>query len=154
VMILARVVEGTLKRKARITLMATGQSYEAEEIGLLTPKPAPADELSAGEVGVVVANIRNAVEVKIRDTITATKRPTDTAFPGFQEMKPMVFAGLFPIGESGYDALRDALEKLRLNDASFSVEAENSEALGFGFRCGFLGLLHMEIVQQRLERHF
>ena len=154
VMILARVVEGTLRRGAKITLMATGQSYEAEEIGRLTPKPVPADELSAGEVGFVIGNIRNAVEVKIGDTITEKARPAAQAFPGFQEMKPMVFAGLFPIGESGYEALRDALEKLRLNDSSFSVEAENSEALGFGFRCGFLGLLHMEIVQQRLERHF
>ena len=154
VMILARVVEGTLRRGAKIILMATGQAYDAEEIGRLTPKPAPADELTAGEVGFVIANIRNAVEVKIGDTITEKARPTASAFPDFQEMKPMVFAGLFPIGESGYEALRDALEKLRLNDSSFSVEPENSEALGFGFRCGFLGLLHMEIVQQRLERHF
>jgi GTP-binding protein LepA len=154
VTILARVMDGTLRRGASITLMATGRTYVAEEIGLLTPKPVPAEELSAGEVGFVIANIRNAVEVKIGDTITEARRPTDRPFPGFQEMKPMVFAGVFPIGESGYDALRDALEKLRLNDASFSVEPENSEALGFGFRCGFLGLLHMEIVQQRLERHF
>ena len=154
VTILARVMEGTIRRGMPITLMATGQKYTAEEIGLLTPKPVPVDELGAGEVGFVIANIRNAVEVKIGDTITDPRRPTAEGFPGFQEMKPMVFAGLFPIGESGYDALRDALEKLRLNDASFSVEPENSEALGFGFRCGFLGLLHMEIVQQRLERHF
>jgi GTP-binding protein LepA len=154
VMILVRVVEGTLRRGAKVILMATGQAYDAEEIGRLTPKPVPAEELTAGEVGFVIANIRNAVEVKIGDTITEKTRPTASAFPDFQEMKPMVFAGLFPIGESGYDALRDALEKLRLNDSSFSVEPENSEALGFGFRCGFLGLLHMEIVQQRLERHF
>ncbi|HZM70992.1 MAG TPA: translation elongation factor 4 [Candidatus Cryosericum sp.] len=154
VMVLLRVIEGTLKRGARILLMTTGQTYDAEEIGLLTPKSVPVDSLSAGEVGFLVANIRNAVEVKIGDTMTEARRPTESAFPGFQEMKPMVFAGLFPIGESGYDALRDALDKLRLNDASFSVEPENSEALGFGFRCGFLGLLHMEIVQQRLERHF
>ena len=154
VTILARVMEGTIRRGMPITLMATGQKYTAEEIGLLTPKPVPVEELGAGEVGFVIANIRNAVEVKIGDTITDPRRPTAESFPGFQEMKPMVFAGLFPIGESGYDSLRDALEKLRLNDASFSVEPENSEALGFGFRCGFLGLLHMEIVQQRLERHF
>jgi GTP-binding protein LepA len=154
VMVLVRVIEGTLRRHARIMLMAAGRTYEAEEIGLLTPKSVPVDALSAGEVGFVVANIRNAVEVRIGDTVTEARRPTVTPFPGFQEMKPMVFAGLFPIGESGYDALRDALDKLRLNDASFSVEPENSEALGFGFRCGFLGLLHMEIVQQRLERHF
>jgi GTP-binding protein LepA len=154
VTILARVMDGTLRRGMSLTLMATGQKYDAEEIGLLTPKPVPAEELTAGEVGFVIANIRNAVEVKIGDTITDTRRPTDRPLPGFQEMKPMVFAGVFPLGESGYDALRDALEKLRLNDASFSVEPENSEALGFGYRCGFLGLLHMEIVQQRLERHF
>jgi GTP-binding protein LepA len=154
VMILVRVVDGVLKRGMKFIFMATGQTYVAEEIGLLTPKSVPTGELSAGEVGFVVANIRNAVEVKIGDTLTEARRPTATAFPGFQEMKPMVFAGLFPIGESGYEALRDALDKLRLNDASFSVEPENSEALGFGFRCGFLGLLHMEIVQQRLERHF
>jgi len=154
VTILARIVEGSLRRGATMTLMATGQKYQVEEIGLLTPRPVPVDELTAGEVGFVIANIRNAVEVKIGDTITEARRPTAQPFPGFMEMKPMVFAGLFPIGESGYDALRDALEKLRLNDASFSVEPENSEALGFGFRCGFLGLLHMEIVQQRLERHF
>src|SRR5262245_30473189 len=154
VMVLARVIDGTLRRRARILLMTTGQTYDAEEIGLLTPKMVPVEALSAGEVGVLVANIRNAVEVKIGDTVTEARRQTGTAFPGFQEMKPMVFAGLFPIGESGYDSLRDALDKLRLNDASFSVEPENSEALGFGFRCGFLGLLHMEIVQQRLERHF
>jgi GTP-binding protein LepA len=154
VMVLARVIDGTLRRRARIQLMTTGQTYDAEEIGLLTPKMVPVETLSAGEVGFLVANIRNAVEVRIGDTVTEARRPTATAFPGFQEMKPMVFAGLFPIGESGYDALRDALDKLRLNDASFSVEPENSEALGFGFRCGFLGLLHMEIVQQRLERHF
>jgi len=154
VTILARIVEGTLRRGMTVTLMATGQKYQVEEIGLNTPKPVPVEALTAGEVGFVIANIRNAVEVKIGDTITEARRPTAAPFPGFQEMKPMVFAGLFPIGESGYDALRDALEKLRLNDASFTVEPENSEALGFGFRCGFLGLLHMEIVQQRLERHF
>jgi GTP-binding protein LepA len=154
VTVLARVIEGTLRPKARIMLMATGRTYDAEEIGLMTPKAVPTESLSTGEVGYLVANIRNATEVKIGDTITEARRPTGTPFPGFQEMKPMVFAGLFPIGESGYETLRDALDKLRLNDASFSVEPENSEALGFGFRCGFLGLLHMEIVQQRLERHY
>jgi GTP-binding protein LepA len=154
VTMLVRVIEGTLRQKARIMLMATGRTYDADEVGLMTPKPVAGEALSVGEVGYLVANIRNATEVKIGDTVTEAKRPTASAFPGFQEMKPMVFAGLFPIGESGYDTLRDALDKLRLNDASFTVEPENSEALGFGFRCGFLGLLHMEIVQQRLERHF
>jgi GTP-binding protein LepA len=154
VVILARVIDGTLRRKSKIVLMATGRTYEVEDLGILTPKLVTVEELSAGEVGCVFANIRNAAEVKIGDTITDARRPTDKPFPGFQEMRPMVFAGLFPIGESSYDQLRDALDKLRLNDSSFSVEPETSEALGFGFRCGFLGLLHMEIVQQRLERHF
>ncbi|HEV8700465.1 MAG TPA: translation elongation factor 4 [Candidatus Polarisedimenticolia bacterium] len=154
VIILARVIDGTLSRKMRIRLMATGREYDLEELGLLTPKLVPVDSLSVGEVGFLIANIRNSAEVKIGDTVTDARRPAATAFPGFQEMRPMVFAGLFPIGESSYDNLRDALDKLRLNDSSFTVEPETSEALGFGFRCGFLGLLHMEIVQQRLERHF
>jgi len=154
VLVLVKVVDGTLKRKMKITLMATGQSYDAEEIALLTPKMVPVEELTVGEVGVLIANIKNATEVKIGDTVTDARNPTLRAFPGFQEMKPMVFAGLYPTGETSYDMLRDALDKLRLNDASFSVEPETSDALGFGYRCGFLGLLHMEIVQQRLERHF
>ena len=154
VVILARVIDGTVRRKTKVTLMATGRSYDVEEVGLYTPKPMPVEELTAGEAGFVIANIRNSEEVKIGDTLTDTKNPTASAFPGFQEMKAMVFAGLYPIGETSYDGLRDALDKLRLNDSSFSVEPESSDALGFGFRCGFLGLLHMEIVQQRLERHF
>ncbi len=154
VVILARVVDGTLRRKMKIALMATGQTYEIDDVAVLTPKLVPVESLSAGEVGVVVANIKNSAEVKIGDTITDARNPTLQPFPGFQEMKPMVFAGLFPIGETTYDGLRDALDKLRLNDSSFSVEPETSDALGFGYRCGFLGLLHMEIVQQRLERHF
>ena len=154
VVILARVIDGTLTRKMRMRLMATGREYDLEDLGLLTPKLVPVDSLSVGEVGFLIANIRNSMEVKIGDTVTDARRPAAIAFPGFQEMRPMVFAGLFPIGESSYDNLRDALDKLRLNDSSFTVEPETSEALGFGFRCGFLGLLHMEIVQQRLERHF
>jgi GTP-binding protein LepA len=154
VMILVRVIDGTLRTKMKIVLMATGQAYEIDQIGLLTPKLAQVESLSVGEVGLVIANIKNAAEVKIGDTITDARHPSSQPFPGFQEMKPMVFAGLFPTGETTYDGLRDALDKLRLNDASFSVEPETSDALGFGFRCGFLGLLHMEIVQQRLERHF
>jgi GTP-binding protein LepA len=154
VVILARVIDGTLKRKMKMRLMATGRDYDLEELGLLTPKLVPVDSLSVGEVGFLIANIRNSMEVKIGDTVTDSRNPATTAFPGFQEMRPMVFAGLFPIGESSYDNLRDALDKLRLNDSSFTVEPETSEALGFGYRCGFLGLLHMEIVQQRLERHF
>jgi GTP-binding protein LepA len=154
VVILARVIDGTLRRKMRLRLMATGRDYDLEDLGLLTPKLVPVESLSVGEVGVLIANIRNSAEVKIGDTVTDARNPAATPFPGFQEMRPMVFAGLFPIGESSYDSLRDALDKLRLNDSSFTVEPETSEALGIGYRCGFLGLLHMEIVQQRLERHF
>ncbi|OLD65384.1 MAG: elongation factor 4 [Acidobacteria bacterium 13_1_40CM_2_68_10] len=154
VVILVRVIDGTLRRKMRIRLMATGRDYDLEDLGLLTPKLVPVESLSVGEVGFLIANIRNSAEVKIGDTVTDARNPAVRAFPGFQEMRPMVFAGLFPIGESSYDNLRDALDKLRLNDSSFTCEPETSEALGFGFRCGFLGLLHMEIVQQRLERHF
>ena len=154
VVILVRLIDGAIRRGQRVTLMATGRTYDVEELGFLTPKLVPVDSLSVGEVGFVILNIRNSTEVKIGDTITDARRPTATAFPGFQEMRPMVFAGLFPIGETSYDQVRDALDKLRLNDSSFSVEPESSEALGFGYRCGFLGLLHMEIVQARLERHF
>jgi GTP-binding protein LepA len=154
VVILARVIDGALRRRMKVMLMATGQAYEVEDVGVMTPKLQPVETLSAGEVGVVIANIKNAAEVKIGDTITDARQPAATPFPGFQEMKPMVFAGLYPAAETTYDMLRDALDKLRLNDSSFSVEPDTSDALGFGFRCGFLGLLHMEIVQQRLERHF
>jgi len=154
VIILVRLLDGTIRRKMKIRFMATGKEYEVEEVGIFTPKLKPTDDLSVGEVGFVIAGIRNASETKIGDTITEAGRPTEAPFPGFQEMKPMVFAGLYPNGETTYENLRDALDRLRLNDASFSVEAETSDALGFGFRCGFLGLLHMEIVQQRLERHF
>ena len=154
VIILVRVLDGTIRRKMKVRLMATGKDYEVEEVGVFTPKLKPTEELSVGEVGFVIAGIKNASETKIGDTLTDSNRPTEEAFPGFQEMKPMVFAGIYPNGETTYENLRDALDRLRLNDSSFSVEAETSDALGFGFRCGFLGLLHMEIVQQRLERHF
>jgi len=154
VIILVRVVDGTLRRKMKVRLMATGKDYDVEDVGVFTPKLKPTDELSVGEVGFVIAGIKTAMETKIGDTITEALRPTEEPFPGFQEMKPMVFAGVYPNGETHYENLRDALGRLRLNDSSFSVEAETSDALGFGFRCGFLGLLHMEIVQQRLERHF
>jgi GTP-binding protein LepA len=154
VIILVRVLDGTVRRKMKVRLMATGNDYEVEDVGVFTPKLKPTDELSVGEVGFVIAGIKNASETKIGDTVTEAQRPTDRPFPGFQEMKPMVFAGVYPNGETHYENLRDALDRLRLNDSSFSVEAETSDALGFGFRCGFLGLLHMEIVQQRLERHF
>jgi GTP-binding protein LepA len=154
VIILVRVLDGTVRRKMKVRLMATGRDYDVEDVGVFTPKLKPTDELSVGEVGFVIAGIKTASETKIGDTLTDALHPTAEPFPDFQEMKPMVFAGVYPSGETHYENLRDALDRLRLNDSSFSVEAETSDALGFGFRCGFLGLLHMEIVQQRLERHF
>src|SRR5207244_4307037 len=154
VVIVARVIDGALKPGTKIRLMAQGQDFEVEQVGVFSPKPEPIGELAAGEVGYLVANIKNVADAKIGDTITETGRPTETPFPGFKELKPMVFAGLYPVEGHQYPELRDALEKLRLNDASFFFEPETSAALGFGFRCGFLGLLHMEIVQERLEREF
>ena len=154
VVVLVRVLDGTIRKKMKVLLMATGNHYEVEEVGVFTPKLKTTEELSVGEVGFVIAGIKVASETKIGDTITDALHPTDEPFPGFQEMKPMVFAGLYPNGETHYETLRDALDRLRLNDSSFTVEAETSDALGVGFRCGFLGLLHMEIVQQRLERHY
>jgi len=154
VIILARVIDGVMRPGMKIRLMAAGQDYEIEQLGAFTPKPVVVDELGVGEVGFMFANIKNVADAKIGDTITEASRPTATPFPGFKELKPMVFAGLYPVEASQYPELRDALEKLRLNDASFFFEPETSAALGFGFRCGFLGLLHMEIVQERLEREF
>jgi GTP-binding protein LepA len=138
----------------KIRLMATGQDYQIEQLGVFSPKPLPVDALGVGEAGFMVANIKTIADAKIGDTITESARPTTDPFPGFKELKPMVFAGLYPVEGSKYSELREALEKLRLNDASFFFEPETSAALGFGFRCGFLGLLHMEIVQERLEREF
>jgi GTP-binding protein LepA len=154
VVIVVRVIDGTLKPGTKIRLMAEGQDYEAEQVGIFSPKAEPISALAAGEVGFVVANIKKGGDAKIGDTITETNRMADTPFPGFKELKPMVFAGLYPVEGHQYPELRDALEKLRLNDASFFFEPESSAALGFGFRCGFLGLLHMEIIQERLEREF
>ncbi len=154
VVIVVRVLEGTLRKGAKIRLMAQGQDYEAEQIGVFSPKPEPIAELGAGEVGFLVANIKTVSDAKLGDTVTETNRPAEQPFPGFKELKPMVFAGLYPVESHQYAELREALEKLRLNDASFFFEPETSVALGFGFRCGFLGLLHMEIVQERLEREF
>ena len=154
VVILTRVIDGVLRPGVKIRLMVTGQDYQIEQLGAFTPKPVPVQELGVGEVGFLVANIKNVADAKIGDTITEVGRPTETPFPGFKELKPMVFAGLYPVEASQYPELREALEKLRLNDASFFFEPETSAALGFGFRCGFLGLLHMEIVQERLEREF
>src|SRR5512145_2379970 len=134
--------------------MAAGQDFEVEQVGAFTPKPVPMSELSTGDVGFLIANIKNVADARLGDTVTETARPTLAPFPGFTEMKPMVFAGLYPVESHQYPELREALEKLRLNDAAFGFEPETSAALGFGFRCGFLGLLHMEIVQERLEREF
>jgi GTP-binding protein LepA len=154
VVIVVRVIDGTLRQGMRIRLMAEGQDYDAEQVGTFTPKAVPVDELGVGEVGFLVANIKKISDAKIGDTITEASRPAVEPFPGFKELKPMVFAGLYPVEGHQYAELRDALEKLRLNDASFFYEPETSTALGFGFRCGFLGLLHMDIVQERLEREY
>ncbi|MCR4395650.1 MAG: translation elongation factor 4 [Candidatus Saccharicenans sp.] len=154
VVVLVRVVDGSLKTGDRIVLMSTGAEYQVEEIGYLTPKPVRVDSLSTGEVGYLIAGIKNLAHARIGETITHRNRPAEQPLPGFKEAKPMVFCGLYPAGESSVDDLRDALEKLRLNDASFHYEPENSPALGFGFRAGFLGLLHREIIQERLEREF
>jgi GTP-binding protein LepA len=154
VIVLVRVFDGILKVGIKIRLVSNGQTYEVERVGVMSPKMKETYQLSVGEVGYVVANIKKVSDTKIGDTITEEARPTSDPFPGFQEIKPMVFAGLYPIEPNQYEALRDALEKLRLNDSSFFYEPETSLALGFGFRCGFLGLLHMEIVQERLEREF
>jgi GTP-binding protein LepA len=152
--ILVRVFEGTLHQGMTIQLMSSGKLYDIQRLGVFAPRPMMVDMLGPGEVGFVMAGIKQVTEARIGDTITDPSRPTAAAFPGFKAVKPMVFAGLYPVDSSDYDALRDAVEKLRLNDASFTYEKESSLALGFGFRCGFLGLLHMEIVQERLEREF
>ncbi|HMD36264.1 MAG TPA: translation elongation factor 4 [Vicinamibacterales bacterium] len=154
VVIVVRVLDGVLRPGMKIRLMAEGQDYELLQVGIFTPKAVPVDELAVGEVGFVVANIKKISDAKIGDTITESTRPAVEPFPGFKPLKPMVFAGFYPVEGHEYPQLRDALEKLRLNDASFFYEPETSIALGFGFRCGFLGLLHMEIVQERLEREF
>ena len=154
VVIVVRVIDGVLRPHMKIRLMALGQEYEIEQAGAFTPKPVEMDELGVGEVGFITAGIKKVSDAKLGDTITEVSRPAVQPFPGFRELKPMVFAGLYPVEGHEYPELRDALEKLRLNDASFFYEPETSAALGFGFRCGFLGLLHMEIVQERLEREF
>jgi GTP-binding protein LepA len=154
VVILVYVVDGHLAPGMKVVLMASGGAYEVEQLGVFTPKPLPVDGLAAGEVGFVVAGIKKISDTKIGDTLTEERRPAAEPLPGFKEVKPMVFAGLYPVDADQYAELRDALEKLRLNDSSFFYEPETSTALGFGFRCGFLGLLHMEIVEERLEREF
>ena len=154
VITLVRVVDGRLRLGQKIRLWANGSSHEVEGLGYQTPKAVPSEELTAGEVGYVFANIKTISDAQIGDTITDDRNPAAEPLPGFQPIKPMVFAGLYPVESSEHGLLRDALEKLRLNDSAFNFDPENSAALGFGFRCGFLGLLHLEIVQERLEREF
>jgi len=154
VVMLVRVVDGTLRPKERILLMSTDAAHLCEQVGVFTPKSKHKESLSAGEVGFVTAGVKGLREAKVGDTITHADKPAAAPLPGFKEVKPQVFAGLYPVEANEYEALREALEKLHLNDASFHYEPETSQALGFGFRCGFLGLLHMDIVQERLEREY
>ena len=151
---LVRVVNGSLRRRTKITVMSTGRSHGADRVGAFTPKMEDRDVLGTGEVGYVIAGIKEIDGAPVGDTITETDRPTSDPLPGFKEIQPRVFAGLFPVSSDEYEAFREALQKLRLNDAALHFEPENSGALGFGFRCGFLGMLHMEIVQERLEREY
>jgi len=154
VVMLVRVVEGTLKQRDRILLMSTNATYQCEQLGVFTPKSVAQPTLSAGEVGFIVAGIRELKAAKVGDTVTLAQKSAGAPLPGFKDVKPQVFAGLYPVESNQYEALRDALDKLKLNDASLHYEPEVSQALGFGFRCGFLGLLHMDIVQERLEREY
>ncbi len=154
VVVLARVIQGALYKGQRIRLMSNGRTFDVETLGVLTPKPVEVEQLSAGEVGFLTATIKTVADCKIGDTITDDHHPAIEPLPGFEELKPMVFAGLYTVDAHEHTLLREALEKLRLNDASFFFEPESSVALGFGFRCGFLGLLHMEIIQERLEREY
>ncbi|HYG43244.1 MAG TPA: translation elongation factor 4 [Bordetella sp.] len=154
VVMLVRIINGVLRPKDKILLMAAQATHLCEQVGVFTPKSQPRTELSAGEVGFIIAGIKELAHAKVGDTVTLAGKPAPTPLPGFKEVKPQVFAGLYPVESSEYDQLRDSLEKLKLNDAALMFEPEVSQALGFGFRCGFLGLLHMEIVQERLEREF
>ena len=149
-----RILNGTLKKGEQVKFVATGKQYGAEEIGILKLKPSPQKELSAGNVGYIISGIKTAKEVKVGDTITSVARPCQVAIQGFEDVKPMVFAGIYPVDTEDYEELRNSMDKLQLNDASLTYEPESSAALGFGFRCGFLGMLHMEIIQERLEREF
>ncbi len=154
VIVLVRVMQGTMRKGQRIRLMSNGKAFEVESMGVLMPKPVEIGQLSAGEVGFFAATIKNVADTKIGDTVTEDARPAAVQLPGFEDIKPMVFSGLYTVDSHEHTLLRDALEKLRLNDSSFFFEPESSVALGFGFRCGFLGLLHMEIIQERLEREY
>jgi len=154
VVMLVRILEGRLQPRQQIQFWSTRKRFEVQEVGHFLPRPSPATELAAGEVGFVVANVKDVHDAKVGDTIIDPANPASEPFPGFKVIKPMVFSGIFPVESSDYEDLRDALEKLRLNDSAFTFEPEVSQALGFGFRCGYLGLLHMEIVQERLEREY
>ena len=149
-----RIINGSIKKGDKVKFLATGKTYFADEVGTLNLKQAPKDEIFAGDVGYLITGIKDAKEVKVGDTITHFEKPTNTAVEGFEEVKPMVFAGIYPVDTEDYEELRNAMEKLKLNDASLVFVPESSAALGFGFRCGFLGMLHMEIIQERLEREF
>jgi GTP-binding protein LepA len=154
VVVYVRLTDGRVSAGTRILLMSNGRTYEVQQVGVFSPDMRPVEELSAGQVGYITASIKRVSDAKVGETITDALRPTAAAFPGYRDAKPMVFAGLYPIEDTEYEGLRDALEKLRLNDPAFNYEPETSLALGYGFRCGFLGMLHMEIVQERLEREF
>jgi len=152
--VMVRVVDGSIRKGQKVRFMATGRDYELTEMGIFTPHATPITELGPGEVGFLAANIKSVVDTKIGDTVTDAVHPATVPLPGFKEVKPMVFAGIYPTDSAQYEDLRDALSKLNMNDAAFVFEPDTSEALGFGFRCGFLGLLHMEIIQERLEREY
>ena len=154
VIVLVRVLDGTLRKGQTIRMMGTGAKYNVERVGVITPKMVLVDDLGPGEIGFITASIKEVADTRVGDTITDDRRPTAHMLPGFKPAQPVVFCGLFPVDAADFEALRAAVGKLRLNDASFSYEMETSAALGFGFRCGFLGLLHLEIIQERLEREF
>ena len=154
VIVYVRIVNGHIKTGMQVEMMNTNMRYEVKEVGIFTPKEVVVDELSCGEVGYIICNIKDASEVEVGDTITDSRVPAKEPLPGYKQVKPMVFSGIYPVSNENYAELKDAMEKLRLSDSSFLYEADTSAALGFGFRCGFLGLLHMEIVQERLEREF
>ena len=154
VVILVRVINGKLKKQMKVRLMSNGQEHFIEKVGVFTPKPIDIDELNSGEIGFIITGIKSLSETKVGDTICDSSNPIDDPLHGFKPSKPVVFCGLFPVDSSEYQKLKDGLAKLKLNDASFSFEPESSSALGLGFRCGFLGLLHLEIITERLEREF
>ena len=153
-MVLVRVIDGTLRKGQRVTMMGTDAHYEVDRLGVFTPKMKDAAELGPGEMGFITAQIKQVADTRVGDTITDAGKPCAEALAGFKPAQPVVFCGLFPVDAADFEDLRAAMGRLRLNDASFSFEMESSAALGFGFRCGFLGLLHLEIIQERLEREF